>query len=367
MEEYSLKKNNQETDEIIKQYVKIRPNYVHLTTQVSRLLEELIKAHKIKHHSIEARTKEVESFSEKIYRKSQKYVDPLNEITDFTGIRIITNFLEEVEQIAAIIENEFVVDRENSIDKGDLLSENEFGYRSVHFVVSLSESRITLPEWRNFSNLKFEIQIRTVLQHAWAGISHTLQYKNEADIPTQLKRNLFRLAGLFEIADEQFLEIKKQHSILSSNAYNIDQNLNSIEINIHTLEKYMTESDQVSELHQIAEEIGFLFDERYRIEEEEEELDSKLINYCEFVGINSIGELDNFLKKSSTEMYSFLSKQLENSSTGTWYVRDEFLICLLLIGFYHEDFDVNLLIKLGWHELNAERVLNVAKEFRFND
>jgi ppGpp synthetase/RelA/SpoT-type nucleotidyltranferase len=196
----------------VEKYKKLRPIYEDFNERIKDLLKSLIEENKIKYHLIETRTKSLESFKEKIERKSNKYSNPIEEITDLAGIRIIVYYQDDVARIEEIIKNEFIVDDQNSFDKGKLLKTNEFGYQSVHYVVSLSFDRAKLSEWKKYSKFKIEIQIRTVLQHSWASISHELEYKKSYEIPTILQRRLFRLASLIELDDEEFKKSKDQHN-----------------------------------------------------------------------------------------------------------------------------------------------------------
>jgi ppGpp synthetase/RelA/SpoT-type nucleotidyltranferase len=97
-----------------------------------------------------------------------------------------------------MIEEEFTIDKDNSLDKRKELRSNEFGYLSVHYVVSLSPARAALGEYKNYASLRAEIQVRTVLQHAWAAVDHRLRYKSETDAPEHLRRRLFLLSGLLK-------------------------------------------------------------------------------------------------------------------------------------------------------------------------
>lgn len=77
-------------------------------------------------------------------------------------------------------------------------------------MVSLEDDWLNAPSNRDLSGLKAEIQIRTILMHAWADVSHKISYKREEDVPTHLRRKLNRLIALFEIADDQFDSIVKE-------------------------------------------------------------------------------------------------------------------------------------------------------------
>ncbi len=170
------------------------------------LMSALLTAANIKPHSISSRVKERESLSIKIDKK-QKYTE-LNDITDIVGLRIITNYSDEVDDIAKIIDREFSIDLENSIDKRTVLDPDRFGYLSLHYVVSLNPSREKLVEYHRFKDIRFEVQVRSILQHTWAEIEHDIGYKTKVEIPKGIRREFSRLAGLLEIADDQFIQIR---------------------------------------------------------------------------------------------------------------------------------------------------------------
>lgn len=80
----------------------------------------------------------------------------------------------------------------------------------MHYVVGMSLQRLSLCEYKMFRDLKCEIQIRSILQHAWAEIEHDIGYKNEIAIPKQMRRKFSRIAGLLEIADQEFVQIRSE-------------------------------------------------------------------------------------------------------------------------------------------------------------
>jgi ppGpp synthetase/RelA/SpoT-type nucleotidyltranferase len=83
-----------------------------------------------------------------------------------------------------------------------LLKEEKFGYGSIHYLARLKENRTNLLEYSRFKNLTAEIQIRTILQHAWAEIEHDIQYKAVETIPSSIRRRFMSLAGMLEIGTE---------------------------------------------------------------------------------------------------------------------------------------------------------------------
>jgi len=173
------------------------------------LIEQLLEAHSVKVHSVTCRVKSRESLEEKLSRPSKKY-GALSDVTDLCGIRITTYFEDVVDRIATLLETEFCIDRENSVDKRSVLDPDRFGYLSLHHVVSIASPRSSLTEYRRFAGYKAEIQTRSILQHAWAEIEHDLGYKTKAGVPAQVRRRFARLAGLLELADKEFTGIRDQ-------------------------------------------------------------------------------------------------------------------------------------------------------------
>ena len=123
---------------------------------------------------------------------------------------MILYYEEDVRKVCRILKKEFFIVRSQSVDKAKLLADDQFGYRDLHYVVKLSKSRQRLPGWAKYKGLKGEFQVRTILQHAWDAISHKLDYKSESPMPRQNRRRLARLAGLLELADDEFSNLKMQ-------------------------------------------------------------------------------------------------------------------------------------------------------------
>jgi hypothetical protein len=96
-------------------------------------------------------------------------------------------------------------------DKFEVLNREErFGYQSVHYLVRLGDNRTTLREYRRFRGLIGEVQVRTILQHAWAEIEHDIEYKAAEALPPLLKRRFMIMAGMLEVADNSFQEIQNE-------------------------------------------------------------------------------------------------------------------------------------------------------------
>ena len=149
------------------------PLYENLTAAVVSILESLLRVNNIDFLAVSGRTKTLESTTEKIRRKN--YKDPKAQLTDLSGVRVILYFESQVDRASKLIENSFRVDPKNSMNRDAILSIDQIGYRSVHYVCDLGQSRTCLPEYAHLVGLKFEVQLRTVLQHAWAELAHDLR------------------------------------------------------------------------------------------------------------------------------------------------------------------------------------------------
>jgi GTP pyrophosphokinase len=183
------------------------PTFEGLRDYLNRLLADLLRINGIRFHKIESRIKDRKSLKDKLARPTKDYAS-LDDLTDICGLRVITHSKSEVDEIATIVEREFDIDQQNSIDKRIYSDPDRFGYISLHYVISLSKDRLKLPECSAWSGYKAELQIRTILQHAWAEIEHDLAFKSRFAVPAEIKRRFARLAALLELADDEFAGIK---------------------------------------------------------------------------------------------------------------------------------------------------------------
>mgnify|MGYP000149625380 CR=1 FL=1 len=204
-----------EANGILAEYRGKLPFYDQLTTTCKELVEKLLQAEGIRVHSVTSRPKSCESLQVKLGME-EKHYEALGEITDLAGIRIITYFADDVDAVATMIEREFAVDPEHSIDKGKALDPDRFGYLSLHYVCTLSDERARLLEYAAYKGCVCEIQVRSILQHAWAEIEHDLGYKAVQGIPRLIRRRFSRLAGLLETADDEFTRIRNELAAYAS-------------------------------------------------------------------------------------------------------------------------------------------------------
>jgi len=237
---------NRHKSEAIQEYQKIRPLYKRYSEVIKAILGESLNKANIKVASIEERAKSIERFGEKSSEPSTinpnlpKYSEPLKQITDLSGVRIITFFPRTIDEVDGIIKSEFEVLEKS--DKSEILKEEEkFGYQSIHYLIKLKPNRISLAEYSPYDGLIAEIQVRTILSHAWAEIEHDIQYRSVEIIPKEIHRRFIGLAGLLEIADREFQAIQDADIELTQKARESvkEGRLEEIEITPDALRAYL--------------------------------------------------------------------------------------------------------------------------------
>lgn len=131
-----------------------------------------------------------------------------NYLTDLIGIRAVCFYSEEVYSIRRNLEKYFkeieITDKSGQLEK----TADKFGYKSLHLQLQLKPRLRGLADAGKYKKVEIELQIRTVIQDAWSVLDHKIKYKKS--IPHNLKRRINRLSALFEIADDEFMNIKNE-------------------------------------------------------------------------------------------------------------------------------------------------------------
>lgn len=219
------KLSEQEVKEQVEKYRAVQGRYEQLAGVLKGVF--LAVAKKYAHEAIvQVRAKTISSFAEKTQRKPSPKKDPVNEFTDLCGGRVIAATPSEVAAICKFIENNFVIDWENSIDVSQRHKPSQFGYRSVHYIVNFKKDvfpsedvPISVPEGLyplKDCPMKAEIQVRTFTEHAWAVFAHDTTYKSSFNTPAPIERELNTVAALLEDADKSFERIQKGLGIYAS-------------------------------------------------------------------------------------------------------------------------------------------------------
>ena len=286
---------------ILEDYRKQRDDFVTLGDVVHSMLADINKGLGFSVLAVEHRVKEERSLAGKLERKGDLY-NSLADITDILGCRVVCFLSDEVEKVCKKIEETFVVDWGNSLDKKTLLGENAFGYLSHHYICSLPFG----DKWPDeICGKKFEVQVRTILQHAWSAIHHDIGYKSDFGVPRDISRQFARLAGLLELADDEFVRARDNMVGYTEGVRKriITDDADDVVINMISLREYVLHNEKmqglIKEIADIAgAEINVIDPESY-------------IPQLAFLGVKKLGDIEVMIKENHDLAIDLAKKALE--------------------------------------------------------
>lgn len=226
--------------------------------EIERLVIGALRRDRIAVVSVDSRTKSPNSLSEKIIRKGKQYTDPLKEITDLAGLRVVAYFRKDISNICASIAQELDVNESESVDKESELNKDQFGYAARHLIVTLPNHRKQLTENQPYKDFCAEIQVRTALQDTWASIEHKLQYKGDRSLTDAASRSFYRLSAVLELADVEFERIRDASELESARLSVIEEGDLDIKLSLQSLDKYFVSSNVEDTYRQSALESGIV-------------------------------------------------------------------------------------------------------------
>ena len=255
-------KRTSSSSTLVDSYRALKPRLDLLAEEIRFSLGNRLLKDDVKIHELQVRIKTEDSFLQKA---SDKECDDISDIGDLVGCRIVCLFRSDLQRITDILRDEFLV---INVDDKVTQHSSDFGYMSIHCECMLN-SEHSGPRYDPIKGLKFEAQVRTIGMHAWASVSHYLEYKGEWDAPEALKKDLNALSALFYVADSQF-ESLFQHKMRSAaqavdNAGN--ERLNSEPINFETVSAFIDDfipNRHVSGASYISELVKEIVDSGYK-------------------------------------------------------------------------------------------------------
>jgi ppGpp synthetase/RelA/SpoT-type nucleotidyltranferase len=351
-----------QSEDLVREFREKRQRYENLEQRLKSLIDELIRTEHIRIHTIESRTKTEESFQEKISRPGKQY-DSLDQIIDLCGLRVIVYYKSDVGRVSELLHREFDINPDRSGDTVDRLAPDQFGYASLHHVLRLSASRENLREYKDSRGIWAEVQVRTAVQHAWAAISHALQYKRETDLPKPLIRRLARLAGLLELADEEFESVRKQHEIIATNATEaVKSGRLALALDATSIQGYVMLSSRVPPMRAAVKRAGFQISRVTK-----NETTSQLIRLARLLGIRTLEDFDAALARIEPVQQAYF-ETLRSGNPRTWTASESFFMMLILPLAFQQEVTAAMLMRIfqefGWHDDIANRVAIAATQFR---
>ena len=176
----------------------------------ARRVERALREAYLENAKVESRTKKPASVAEKACRVIDgrfKYDQPRTQITDYVGLRILLPLTTDIAPVSRLLDELFVV-TELSDERSGSVPEIP-GYQSRHLLVRLQDRDRDDVDFQGLGDPVVEVQVRTILQHAWASLTHDVQYKSERELPATVQRRLTALAGLLELAEREFLAVRR--------------------------------------------------------------------------------------------------------------------------------------------------------------
>ena len=263
-------------DDLQRQYIELKPRYRCLKGVAKATLQSVLDNRGIKVHLLQSRVKRFDSFSEKAEKKQCER--PFDEICDICGLRVICLLRSDVSRVRDAIRQSFnVISEDNKLEGSDVSS---FGYSAIHFVVTLKKPYKGKPRY-DIGRLRFEIQVTTIAMHAWSSVSHYLDYKTQADVPTPMKKDFNALSGLFYVADthfEMFFKAREASRQEMAKAFSKQKLPLDAEINLDTLTAYLQQK----------------FPEREHVDSK---YVSELVGHLLAAGYSSIGDMERIIER----------------------------------------------------------------------
>ncbi len=200
--------NKEKIEKLLKDYKRNHHIYVEFAECLKPLFIDVLNSEELEYLSVDVRAKSPESLRAKL---ESGIINPrtVEGVQDLVGVRIITYVYEDILKIEELISRCF---KSKILEVAQRLGTDRVGYMSHHHLINLSADRLKLIEYKKFKGLGAELQIRTILQHAWAQIGHNQIYKPNVVLPNKIKRDFTLLSGLLEIADNEFGRISKEIS-----------------------------------------------------------------------------------------------------------------------------------------------------------
>ena len=276
---------------LMRQYSELRPTLQQIAEEASTLLREALREQGIYVTAMEHRVKTEKSLAGKLELKGAKYKS-IEDITDLVGLRVITFYTEEVDKVATIAKTIFDIDWQESVDKRKQHELNSFGYNSLHYICRLKSG-----------GQRFELQMRTALQHIWSTIEHDIGYKGDVKIPDVYRRQFSRLAGMAELMDDEFGRLRSVLTDYRRQTLALVKSgkLDDVQLSRDTFRGYL-------ELHPFDR-----LNKRIAAVNQAEIWPVSVMSYLpvlESLGMETLGQVQHFIDENSDDAYQLALSQL---------------------------------------------------------
>ena len=152
---------------------------------------------------VEGRVKSISSILEKCQKKKIDLEDIEERISDLAGVRVICQFVEDIDKVVEIIRSrkDMQIKQERDYIRQMMTS----GYRSYHMIIYYTVDTLDGPK-----RLQVEVQIRTMAMNFWATVEHSLQYKYKRNIPDHIRERLLNAADAIIVLDNEMSSVRSE-------------------------------------------------------------------------------------------------------------------------------------------------------------
>lgn len=306
-------------------YADQRDVYDAFVHSLERLIEVLLDEDDIDHGWVTSFSRSPDVFVydlNRARRAGQAFDNPLESPLRVAGVTVMVETAVRVPEIVDLITREFVVDPAGSLPIEDAAARNQLlakpggseglTYEFPHYLISLDERRLELPEWSRFTGLKVRIEVKTVLQDAWATIDIDLPFYAAMSYPAEVRELLAQSARGMSAIDADLAEAKDTISLLLAEyeeaiaAGELELPLNGL-----SLMAYMRTSELVRSLTELAEDVGLTHDPAYEVEWADV---GDLLWLLSRAEVHTIAELDEFLRQATPRARDTLAELVHVST-----------------------------------------------------
>ncbi len=308
MEKSTDERKQQDVERVLQEFDRKKDDLVTLAQKTKSLIEEILNDGAVQFQSIQTRVKSRDKLKEK-YLDPRKDYRRLEDITDQVGIRIITYYEDEIDRVTEIVKREFSIDPENSVDKRET-EPDKFGYYALNYICKYLPGRTSHVEYKKFANIWFEIQITSILRHAWAEIEHPWYDLKDA-FPDNIKRRFARIAALLEIAEEEFRHLRKlQSDYQQSVAVQVEADVTDLPVDAVSLKSFIEHEPLVAEIDQQISSIrgrpiGSVLSDRFA---------QRRAGSAVWVGMKTLRDVRNYLMRYRKALLAFVRRRHQEVS-----------------------------------------------------
>lgn len=237
-----------DVEDVLNEFDRKSQTLKSLCARTKDLIEDFLESADVPFQSVQARVKSRKKLREK-YLDPEKGYTKLDDITDLAGLRVITYYPDEVDRVAKVIEQEFGIDKENSVDKRRI-DLDRFGYSAINYVCKHVEARTSLGEYKKFAGVIFEIQVTSILSHAWSEMNHGSYDLGESS-PPDVRRRFFQLKALLELAESQFVELRdKTTNYARAVAIQVETKVADLPLDVGSLKSLIEQEPLIAKIDQ---------------------------------------------------------------------------------------------------------------------